>query len=146
MSTPRPIGTLLGALGIALTALLAAGGAAADDRGLWLGVPTLGWVAVIVVGVGGLALVPGCRERLPLASGLLVVVAPLVAGVPFAGVRALSGPPLTALALAAIALVVAGADVPVRRGLFLPLAFAVLVVAAGRSHVAVGPQGDERTT
>ena len=32
---------------------------------------------------------------------------------------------------------------PVRRGLFLPLAFALLVVAAGRSHVAVGPQGDE---
>src|SRR6185503_16588224 len=74
---------------------------------------------------------------------LPLVILPLVAGLPLAGVRALSGPPLAALALAAVALVVAGADWPVRRGLFLPLAFAVLVVAAGRSHVAVGPQGDE---
>ena len=66
-----------------------------------------------------------------------------MAGVPFAGVRALSGPPLAALALAGLALVVAGARVTVRRGLFLPLAFAVLVTAAGRSHAVVGPEGDE---
>jgi len=143
MPTPRPIGTLLGAFGIAFTALLAAGGAAADGSSLWLGLPTLGSFAAIVAGVGGLALVPGCRDRLPLAAGLPLVILPLVAGLPLAGVRALSGPPLFALALAAVALVVAGADWPVRRGLFLPLAFAVLVVAAGRSHVAVGPQGDE---
>ena len=143
MPTPRLTGPLLGAFGIAVTAVLAAGGAAADGSSLWLGLPRLGSVAAIVAGVVGLALVPGCRARLPVAGGLGVVILPLVAGLPLAGVRALSGPPLAALALAAVALVVAGGDVPVRRRLFLPLAFALLVIAAGRSHVAVGPQGDE---
>jgi hypothetical protein len=143
MPTPRLTGPLLGAFGIAVTAALATGGAAADGSSLWLGLPRLGSVAAIVAGVVGLALVPGCRARLPVAAGLGVVILPLAAGLPFAGVRALSGPPLAALALAGVALVVAGAVVPVRRRLFLPLAFALLVIAAGRSHVAVGPQGDE---
>src|SRR6185436_20709656 len=105
--------------GIALAGVLAAGGAAAEGSSLWLGLPGFGWAAAIVVGIAGLALVPGCREKLPVAAGLLVVLLPLVAGLPLAGVRALSGPPLAALALAAVALVVAGATVPVRRGLFL---------------------------
>ena len=143
MPTPRLTGPLLGAFGIAVTAALAAGGAAADGSSLWLGLPRLGSVAAIVAAVVGLALVPGCRARLPVAAGLGVVILPLVAGLPFAGVRALSGPPLAALALAGVALVVAGAVVPVRRRLFLPLAFALLVLVAGRSHVTLGPQGDE---
>ena len=39
-------------------------------RGLWLGLPRLGTVAAIVAGVVALALVPGCRARLPVAAGL----------------------------------------------------------------------------
>ena len=65
------------------------------------------------------------------------------AGAPLAGVRALSGPPLAALALAGIALVAAGAGWRPHRALFLPLVFAVLVAAAGRTHARVGPEGDE---
>ena len=67
----------------------------------------------------------------------------LVAGVPLAGVRALSGPPLAALALAGLACVAAGSGLRLGGPLFLPLAFGVLVAAAGRSHVQVGPEGDE---
>jgi hypothetical protein len=63
--------------------------------------------------------------------------------VPLAGVRALSGPPLAALALAGLALVASRVGWRPHRALFLPLVFAVLVVAAGRTHARVGPQGDE---
>ena len=97
MKTPRLTGPLLGAFGIAVTAVLAAGGAATDGSSLWLGLPKLGSVAAIVAGVVALAFVPGCRARLPVAAGLGVVILPLAVGLPLAGVRALSGPPLAAL-------------------------------------------------
>ena len=54
-----------------------------------------------------------------------------------------SGPPLLALALAGAAIAVAGSGLRLPRVLFLPLAFAVLVAAAGRTHARVGPEGDE---
>ena len=91
MPTPRLTGPLLGAFGIAVTAALAAGGAAADGSSLWLGLPRLGSVAAIVAGVVGLAIVPGWRARLPVAAGLGAVILPLVAGLPLAGVRAFRG-------------------------------------------------------
>ena len=142
MLSPRVL-TLLGVLGIVLSGILAAGGAASDGTSVWLGFPGVASALAIGLGAVGLTFLPGCRERLPVAAGLLVPLVLLVAGVPLVGVRALSGPPLAALALAGLALAVAGARVTVRRGLFLPLAFAVLVTAAGRSHVVVGPEGDE---
>ena len=134
---------VLGALAIALTALLAFGGAAADGSSVWLGLPGLATVLAIGLVVFGLAAVRGCRERLGVAAGLVLPLVLLLVGARFAGVRALSGPPLAALALAGLALVLAGFEMRIRRGLFLPLAFAALVTAAGRSHVQVGPQGDE---
>jgi hypothetical protein len=67
----------------------------------------------------------------------------LVAGVPLTGVRALSGPPLAALALAGLACVAAGSGLRLGGRLLLPLVFGVLVAAAGRSHLQVGPEGDE---
>jgi hypothetical protein len=140
----RPVlGTLLGAVGIVLTVVLACGGAAADGAGMWLGVP--GGSALVLAAVA-LALawgLPGCRGRLGLAAGVLVVAAPVLAGLPLAGARALSGPPIAALAVAGLALVLAAAQLRVRRALFLPMAFAALVTAAGRNHVVVGPEGDE---
>jgi hypothetical protein len=100
-------------------------------------------VAALLAGAVALALAARGREALTTCAGLLVPVALLVAGVPFAGVRALSGPPLAALALAGLALIVVSAGRRPHRLLFLPLVFGVLVLAAGRSHVAVGPEGDE---
>ena len=134
---------VLGAFAIALAALLAFGGAAVDGSSLWLGLP--GRAAVLGIGLAVLGVVArrGCRDRLGVAAGLAVPLVLLGTGLPLAGVRALSGPPLAALALAGVALVLAGFDMQIRRGLFLPLAFAALVTAAGRSHVEVGPQGDE---
>jgi hypothetical protein len=136
-------GTLLGAAAIPLAGLLAAGGAAADRDGVWLGRP--GWAAAgaILAVAAAITLSPRLRGSLGVATGLFAPLLLLVAGAPLAGVRALSGPPLFALALAGLALAVAGSGLRLRSSLFLPLAFAVLVVAAGRNHVQVGPEGDE---
>jgi hypothetical protein len=136
-------GTLLGAAAITLAGLLAAGGAAADRDGVWLGRP--GWVAAgaILAVAATLVLSPRLRLSLGVATGLFAPLLLLVAGAPLAGVRALSGPPLFALALAGLALAAAGSGLRLRSSLFLPLAFAALVVAAGRNHVQVGPEGDE---
>jgi hypothetical protein len=91
------------------------------------------------------ALLAGTKTRDGLVScaGLLVPLLLLVAGVPAAGVRAVSGPVLLVFAFAATAIVVARAGWRPGRVAFLPLAFFVLVVVAGRSQVRVGPQGDE---
>ncbi len=143
MLSRRTLASVLGACGVAIPALLAAGGAAARPGGAWVGVP--GWAAgaTIVAGVAGLALAVRHRPALGACAGLLLPVGLLLSGAPLAGVRALSGPPLAALALAGLAIVAVRLDWWPPRILFLPLVFAVLVVAAGRTHVRVGPEGDE---
>jgi hypothetical protein len=77
-----------------------------------------------------------------MAVGLLAPLLLLLGGAPLAGVHALSGPPLLALGLAGAVLVVASGRVRLDV-LFLPLVFGVLLAAAARSHVQVGPEGDE---
>jgi hypothetical protein len=143
MASRKSLGTLAGALGLALTALLSVSGAAARPGSLWLGLPGGGAAAAVLAGVLSLALWSRTRPRLGVCAGLLVLVGLLASGVPFAGVRALSGPPLAALALAGLALLAGRSGLRLPRGAFLPLAFGVLVVVAGRTHVRVGPEGDE---
>jgi hypothetical protein len=143
MPSQRLPAATTGALGIALVVLLAFGGAAAEGTSAQFGLPSLAAAAVVAALLLAIVLVPGLRARLPIGNGLLLPLALLLSGLPLAGVRALSGPPLAALALASLALVLAGARVRLPRTAFLPLAFAVLVVFAGRSHVRVGPEGDE---
>jgi hypothetical protein len=143
MLSRKTLAAVLGACGIALPALLAAGGAAARPGGVWLGVPGVTVAAAVVAGAAGLAVVARQRPPLAAAAGLLLPVVLLLAGAPLAGVRALSGPPLAALALAGVALVASAVVWRPHRLLFLPLVFAVLVVAAGRTHARVGPRGDE---
>jgi hypothetical protein len=99
--------------------------------------------AALLAGVAATGLAARGRPALAACAGLLVPVGLLLAGVPLAGVRALSGPPLAALALAGIAILVASSGARPPRLLFLPLVFGALVLAAGRSHVRVGPEGDE---
>jgi hypothetical protein len=134
--------TWLGAAAIALAAVLAAGGAAADGRGAWLGVPRLALLGGIVV-----AVVLSWRLRgatsFSAAIGLIAPLVLLVGGLPLAGVHALSGPPLFALGLAGAALVATTVRPRLAGPLFLPLVFGVLVAAAFRSHAEVGPEGDE---
>lgn len=133
----------LGALGFAGAALLATGGAAARPGGLWLGGPSLVSVSIILAFVAAALVGTKSREGLAACAGFLLPPLLLVAGVPLAGVRAVSGHVLAALALAGVAIVVARAGWRPGRRAFLPLAFLVLVAAAGRSHVLVGARGDE---
>jgi hypothetical protein len=131
----------LGALAIASCLLLGVGGAAARPAGSWLGGPGPGAAGAVLVLVALLAATR--RGALAPAAGLWIPLALVGAGLPLAGARALSGPPLVALALAAVVLVISSAPVRLPRWLFVPLVFLVLVLAAGRSHVTVGPEGDE---
>jgi hypothetical protein len=142
MPSRKNAAAVLGACAIAIPALLAAGGAAARPRGVWLGLPS--WpIALLLLAAAALVLLAARREPAVAAAGLLLPMALLLPGAPLAGVRALSGPPLFALALAGVAIAASQAGWRTPRPLFLPLVFAVLVVAAGRTHVQVGPQGDE---
>jgi hypothetical protein len=141
MLSRKNAAAMLGACGMAIPALLAAGGAAARPGGMWLGVPS--WPIALVLAAGAAVVVLAARRPAAAAAGLLLPIALLLSGAPLAGVRALSGPPLFALALAGFVLAVSEAGWRTPRLLFLPLVFAVLVVAAGRSHAQVGPQGDE---
>jgi hypothetical protein len=143
MPSRETTATVLGTCGIAIPALLAAGGAAARPGGTWQGVP--GWAAFagILAAAVVLALAAHRRGSLAACAGLLLPVVLLLAGAPLAGVRALSGPPLVALSLAGVAIAVAGSGLRPPRALFLPLAFAVLAAAAARTHARVGPEGDE---
>ncbi len=143
MSWSRVGPPLLGALGFAGTALLAAGGAAARPGGVWLGRPSFVCASIVLVVIAALLVGAKSRQGLAACAGLLVPLLLLVAGVPLAGVQAVSGAVLAVLVLAATVLVVVRAGWRPGRVAFLPLAFAVLVVAAGRSHARVGPQGDE---
>ncbi len=143
MPPRRALATVAGATGVAVPALLAAGGAAARPGGVWLGFPTSEAGLAIVAGTLAIAALAWRGRALPACGGLLAPVVLLAAAVPLAGVRALSGPPLVALALAGVALALAGSGWRPSRALFLPLVFAVLVAAAGRTLAHVGPEGDE---
>jgi hypothetical protein len=134
--------TLLAAAAIAVCALAGLGGAAARPGGSWLGVPSAATAVAVVAFASALA-IAGRRDAGAVA-GLLLPAALVAAGVPLAGVRALSGPPLLALALAGAVLCLAASLIRLPWSwAFVPLTFALLLVPAGRAHVRVGPQGDE---
>ncbi len=142
MLSRRNAVALAGGGAILVPALLAAGGASARPGGVWLGVPRWPVALLLLAGAAGLGLAARRRPAVA-AAGLLLPIALLLSGAPLAGVRALSGPPLWTLALAGLALAVSRVGWRTPRLLFLPLVFVALVVAAGRTHVQVGPQGDE---
>jgi hypothetical protein len=75
--------------------------------------------------------------------GLLAPAALVLTGPPLAGVRAVSGAPLLALALAGLAIVAVGLGRWPPRWVFLPAVCLLYVVVAGRVQLQVGPRGDE---
>ena len=83
------------------------------------------------------------RGSLAPCAGLLLPVGLLLAGAPSRECGLSPGRPWSRLALAGVAMAVAGSGLRPPRVLFLPLAFAVLAAAAGRTHARVGPEGDE---
>jgi hypothetical protein len=83
------------------------------------------------------------REALARNAGFAAPAVLLVAGLPLAGLYAVSGPVLFALAGAAVALALVALGWRTPRVLLLPLVFLLFVCAGSRSSVRVGPQGDE---
>jgi len=80
-----------------IRAILAAGGAASRPGGLWLGVPTPAATALAVAVTLALAAFDRARTG-ALCMGVLPLAGLLLIGAPVPGLRALSGPPLFALA------------------------------------------------
>jgi hypothetical protein len=122
-------------------ALLGMGGAASRPGGILLGLPApLATAAVIAAGavlvarLGWAAGAP-CIGLLPIP--LLLLVAPMP------GVRALSGPPLLAVALAGVVAAFASTRWRPPRAVFFPAILAIYAVVAARAQLQVGPQGDE---
>jgi hypothetical protein len=139
--SPRTAGAA-GWLVVAALLLLAAAGAASRPDGWMLGIP--GVAAVLVAGLAT-ALV-GQRAGIAAgawALGLAVIPLLVLSGAPIPGLRALSGPPLAALALAAAAVGIARAGALPPRWLLLPAAFGIYAAVAMRVQAQVGPEGDE---
>ena len=143
MRIPRTAAVASGASVLLLLLLLGGTGAAARPGGTWIGLPSVPSLVVALAALLALAALPAAGDGLRAGAGWGAPVLLLVAGVSLAGVQALSGPPLLALAAAGLVVVAASLRARVPRLLFLPLVFLVFVAAGGRSSVRVGPQGDE---
>lgn len=130
-----------GALALLVLGLIGAGGAASRPDGIWLGVPGAGSALAVAAGVALLAWVAG--GELAVAAGLLALPAALLLGPQLAGLRALTGAPLVAVALAGAVAALARSAPRLPRAAFLPVVLAVYATMAARMQARVGPEGDE---
>ncbi|HEY3120927.1 MAG TPA: hypothetical protein VGL15_09900 [Vicinamibacteria bacterium] len=142
MNTPRRWAWIAGWASWLLLLLLAAGGAASRPGGLWLGLPTPAATALAVAVTAALAAFDRARAG-ALCIGVLPLAGLLLIGIPVPGLRALSGPPLFALAATAAVLVVALNRPLGAPRAFVPIVFLLYAVVAARARAQVGPQGDE---
>src|SRR5258708_2781996 len=128
---------------LAAAACLAWGGAAARPHGILLGVPGAAALLSILV-VSTLAAAWGPASAPATAGlGLLPPLVLLLSGLLLPGVRAVSGPPLLALVLAVLAVVLSQGAPRIPRSVFLPAVFLLYAAVAARAQLQVGPQGDE---
>ncbi len=126
---------------LALVLVLGFGGAARSPDGVLLGAPGIaGLVAVAVLALGTAR--GGWRSG-AVALGLLPLLLLVLVGIPVPGLRALTGPPLLALALGAGVLILGGRRALGSPWLFLVVVLGVHLTAAGRVQSQVGPNGDE---
>jgi hypothetical protein len=139
--SPRAGGTA-GWLVVAGLLLLAAGGAASRPAGWLLGVPSVPALVVTAAAVALVAWRSGVAGG-TWALGLAFIPVFLLVGAPIPGLSALSGPPLTALVLAAVVAAIAAARRLPPRWLLLPAAFAIHSGVSMRVQSQVGPEGDE---
>ena len=120
---------------------LGLGGAASRPGGILIGAPTaLQAVAATAAAVALAARLGSCAGTACL--GFLPVPVLLLLA-PWPGVRALSGPPLLALALGGLVAALLSARWRPPRRLFFPVILALYAVVAARAQAQVGPQGDE---
>jgi len=125
-----------------MTTAIAAGGAASSPEGIQIGIPGPALVGVVILALGLLAYcVRDSPWHVGLAFGPLLVL--LFVGSRLPGVAALSGPPLFALVLAALVLVLAQSPPPFPRRAFFPLVLLLYLAIALRVQSQVGPEGDE---
>jgi hypothetical protein len=125
-----------------LVGLLAAGGAASRPGGAWQGIPTI--ASAVAVVAAALALRAACGAAAGRhAIALVPLAAALLIALPAPGLRALSGPPLWAVAAGAAVLMLAGARRAPPAWCFLPVVLLVYCAVAARVQGQVGPQGDE---
>jgi hypothetical protein len=126
-----------------LLTLLAFGGAATHPGGLALGLPRLP-VALAIVAATVLLARFSRAEAARVLLGLAPILFVLFLLAPrFSWLRALSGPPLLALAAAGVLVAFPAATlVPLRR-VFFPCVLVLYLVVAARVQSQVGPQGDE---
>jgi len=139
--SPRAAGAA-GWLVVAALFVLAAGGAASRPGGWLLGLPGVLPLLLTIAAATVLAWRYGLAAGAS-ALGLTAVPLLLLLGAPVPGLRALSGPPLVALALAGVAAAVARARRLPPGWLLLPAAFALYAAVATRVQAQVGPEGDE---
>ncbi|HLA77490.1 MAG TPA: hypothetical protein VJU18_07935 [Vicinamibacteria bacterium] len=136
---------LLGWLSLLALGILGGCAAAASGSGLALGLPAVGVVLGVAAALLLLALLVARRAGAAATPALGLLVAPLALLLSpwFPGLRALSGPPLWALAAAGAVAALAVAGKPPRRRLFLPVVFLVYVAVAWHGQRQVGAEGDE---
>jgi hypothetical protein len=128
---------------LAAVACLALGGAAARPKGILLGVPgAAGLLLIFIVLTFAFAWRPVSAAATP-GLGLLAPLLLLLSGLLLPGVRAVSGPPLFALVLAVLAVILSQVAPRLPRSVFLPAVFLLYAGIAARAQLQVGPQGDE---
>lgn len=136
---------LLGWLSLAVVGILGGCAAAASGKGLALAAPPVGVSLGVAAALLVLALVVARRAALAAvpARGLLLVPLTLLASPWVPGLRALSGPPLWALAAAGAVAALAVAGKPPRRHVFFPVILLVYLAVAWHGQRQVGAEGDE---
>ena len=137
----RTLRLACGVLALLVLGLLALGGAASRPGGVWLGMPEPSGALVVILGLAFLAWWTGAE--LAVAAGLVVLPLALAIAPESAGLRAMTGPPLAALVMAAAVAALARSTPRMPRSLFFPTVFLVYATMAVRVQARVGAEGDE---
>ena len=137
----RTLRLACGVLALLILGLLALGGAASRPGGVWLGMPEPGGALVVVLGLA--LMVRWTGAALTVAAGLVAFPLALAIAPESAGLRAMTGPPLFVLVMAAAVAALARSTPRLPRSLFLPTVFLVYATMAVRVQARVGAEGDE---
>ena len=142
MDTPARFRGLAGWVVLAGLFLTGLSGAAREPEHVLLGLPAWVWLVGVVLAIAVATRALGTEAGAPLLGlGVPLVLVWTVASAP--GIRALSGPPLLALGLAGLVVVVLGRGWAPGRRLLLPVLVALYAAIALRVQTTVGPHGDE---
>ncbi len=136
---------LLGWLSLAILGILGGCAAAASGKGLAFAAPSVAVSLGVAVALLVLAVLVARRASVAAAPALGLLVAPtaLLTSPWVPGLRALSGPPLWALAATGAVAALAVAGKPPRRRVLFPVILLLYLGVAWRGQQQVGAEGDE---